>query len=262
MAGVASVEFALQGKVGGVEISPKAVPFGLMTKFHQEVADLIAGSNAKAGLSEAVVEVREGSYALVLAIPETLAESFGADMKRLEAEDALGEVDPKRAEVIEKWQERARMETGLHYAVRSGSRRVFRTLTVTARSAYRRVSEPQWVEVEKYLMGEIVEAGGASKTNVHLRPRDSEGILIIDTSPKQLRDEEHPLFREKVLRVRGEQNLRTGELRKLKLIGFENYQPVFDEAAFARMTEAGAKAWAGIGDAAGWVRELRGGHDD
>lgn len=256
------VEFALRGMIDGAEISPKAVPFGLMKKFHEEVEALIAGSNAKAGLGEAIVEVRQGSYALVLTLPDTLGESFGADMKRLEAEDALGEVDPKRAEIIEKWQERVRGDPGLSYVVRPEKDRLFRPLSITPRSAFRRVAEPQWVQVEKYLMGEIVEAGGASRTNVHLRARDTRETVIVDTSPDQLREEEHPLFREKVLRVRGEQNLRTGALRKLRLVSFEKYQSVFDPAAFARMTEAGAKAWSDVGDAAGWVRDLRGGGDD
>lgn len=258
----APVEFALQGKIDGEEISPKAVPFGLMTKFHEEVAALIAGSNSKAGLGEAMVEVRQGSYALAITLPDTLAESFDADMKRLEAEDALGEVDPKRAEVIEKWQERVQGDAGLSYVVRPEKGRLFRPLSITPRSAFRRVTEPQWVAVEQYLVGEIVEAGGSSRTNVHLRIKDLAETLIIDTSTEQLREEEHPLFHEKVLHVSAEQNLRTGKLRKLKLLGFVNYKPAFDPKAFARMTEAGAKAWAGVRSASGWVRDIRGGRDD
>lgn len=262
MASRPPVEFALKGKIGGEEISPKAVPFGLMTRFHEEVAALIAGSNSKAGLGEAMVEVRQGSYALVITLPENLEESFDVDMKRLELEDALGEIDPKRAEIIEKWQERVRSDPELTYVVRPAKGRAFHPLSVTARTAFRRVSEPQWVAVEKYLIGEIIEAGGASKTNVHLRVRDMQETMIIDTSMDQLREEEHPLFREKVLRVSAEQNVRTGALRKLKLLGFVDYRPTFDPKAFARMTEAGAKAWAGVRSASGWVRELRGGRDD
>jgi len=258
-----SVEFALKGKVDGEEISPKAVPFGQMKRFHEEVEALIAGSNSKAGLNEAIVEVRKGSYALVIALPDNLAESFDTDMKRLEAEDALNEVDSKRAEIIEKWQERVRGDMGLSYVVRPEKGRPFRPLSITPRSAFRRIAEPQWVAVEQYLVGEIVEAGGSSKTNVHLRLKDSrEPALIIDTSTEQLREEEHPLFHEKVLHVSAEQNLRTGQLRKLKLLGFVEYNPTFDPKAFARMTEAGAKAWAGVRSASGWVREVRGGRDD
>ena len=263
MAKPAPVEFTLKGKIDGEDISPKAVPFGLMKRFHEEVEALIAGSNSKAGLSEAIVEVRKGSYALAITLPDNLAESFDTDMKRLEAEDALSEVDPKRAEIIEKWQERVRGDTGLSYGVRPEKARLFRPLNITPRSAFRRVAEPQWVAVEQYLVGEIVEAGGSSRTNVHLRLKDSrEPPLIIDTSTEQLRDEEHPLFHEKVLHVSAEQNLRTGQLRKLKLLGFEAYKPTLDPKAFSRMTEAGAKAWAGVRSAAGWVREVRGGRDD
>mgnify|MGYP000352281966 CR=1 FL=1 len=43
-----------------------------------------------------------------------------------------------------------------------------------------------------------------------------------------------------------------------KLIAFEEYGPMFDEKAFKRLTERGAKAWADVGDAAEWVEGLRG----
>jgi hypothetical protein len=58
--------------------------------------------------------------------------------------------------------------------------------------------------------------------------------------------------------VEADQHFKTGELRNLRLLSFENYRPGYDEDALKRFTEAGSKAWADVPDAAGWVRELRG----
>ena len=46
-----------------------------------------------------------------------------------------------------------------------------------------------------------------------------------------------------------------GALKRLAMQ--DNDHPDFDEAAFNRMTKAGAKAWADVPDAAAWVREQR-----
>lgn len=256
-----TVEFALRGVVQGVEISPQHVPFGLMTKFHEEVAQLVLGSN-QGSLADTLVEIRRGSYALVLPPPASVRESFERDMALLDQTEATAYPDPKRLAVLQAWQRRATMETGLTYLVRPKTpRALFREFLIDARTTLRRPAPERWVNVELMVLGEVREAGG-EKANIHIRIRDSEQTLIVAVNPDQLRDEPYPLFREKLLRVAAEQNVRTKELRKPRLIEFVRHNPQFDERAFELMTEAGAKAWADVPDAAGWVRETRGGGND
>jgi hypothetical protein len=66
--------------------------------------------------------------------------------------------------------------------------------------------------------------------------------VIVGVDWSQLEREPYPFSGEKLLRVSAERNERTRALRKLRLIEFVPHRPEFDEAAFARMTDAGAKA--------------------
>ena len=257
MTAATTVEFALSGSAHGVEISPAHVPFGLMRRFHEDVERLVLGSN-QGSLSETVVEVRSGSYALVVPIPENVRESFELDISIATNPESSAHPDPARMAVLQNWQKRAAMDNGLTYFVRPrGPQPRIRELKVDAQTVLRRSTDDRWVPVELLLLGEVREAGG-EKTNIHIRLRDQKQPVIVSVSPEQLKAEPYPLFNEKLLRVAAERNLRTKTLRKLRLLEFVTYKPEFDEAAFARMTAAGEQAWADVPDAASWVRDQRG----
>ena len=81
------VEFALQGEINGTPISPAHVPFGVMRKFHEDVEKLVLGSN-QGSLHDTVVQIRHGSYALVVPIPPSLRESFERDIEVAHDADA------------------------------------------------------------------------------------------------------------------------------------------------------------------------------
>lgn len=256
MAQPATVEFALSGTAQGVEISPAHVPFGLMRKFHEDVERLVLGSN-QGSLADTLVQVKQGSYALVVPIPENVRESFERDMAVMTGTNSAAHPDPARLGVLQAWQRRAISERGLSYFVRpQGAASRISELKIDAQTVLRKATEDRWVNVELLLLGEVREAGG-ERTNIHVRLRDQKESVIVAVSPEQLKAEAYPIFHEKLLRVAAERNLRTQKLRKLRLLEFVAYKPEFDEAAFARMTAAGEKAWADVPDAAQWVREQR-----
>lgn len=252
-----TVEFALSGTAQGVEISPAHVPFGLMRKFHEDVERLVLGSN-QGSLADTLVQIRPGSYALVVPIPENVRESFELDMAVMADPDSTAHPDPTRLGVLQNWQRRATFDSGITYFVRpQGPKPRIRELRIDAQTVLHKATEDRWVAVELLMIGEVREAGG-EKTNIHVRLRDQKLPVIVAVSPEQLKAEAYPLFREKLLRVAAERNLRTKTLRKLRLLEFVAYKPEFDEAAFNRMTAAGEKAWVDVADAAQWVREQRG----
>lgn len=251
-----TVEFALSGTAQGVEISPAHVPFGLMRKFHEDVEKLVLGSN-QGSLADTLVQVKQGSYALVVPIPENVRESFELDMSVVTSAGGAAHPDPTRLSVLQGWQRRAAFDRGVTYFIRpQGEKTRIPALKIDAQTVLRRATEDRWVPVELLMLGEVWEAGG-EKANIHVRPRDQKESVIVAVSPDQLRAEPYPIFREKLLRVSAERNLRTRKLRKIRLLEFVSYKPEFDEAAFARMTAAGEKAWADVADAAQWVREQR-----
>lgn len=254
------IEFALKGTVDGVEITPQRVPFGLLKKFHEEVEQLVLGSN-QGSLANTLVEVAKGSYALIVPPPETLREGLEKDLNALMDSADLGLVDPRRAQIVEGWQRRVTMETTLSYHVRPRSQEAgFREVAITPHSTYRRATTDRWVEVQRMILGFVEDAGGRQRSsNLHVIPRGQKTAIIVTVSRDQVREEAYPVYREKLLHVSAERNLRTGALRKFRLIRFVPYQPQFDAAKFERMTAAGAKAWGDVLDAAAWVRDLRGG---
>jgi hypothetical protein len=254
------VEFALQGEVNGKPISPANVTFGTMRKFQDEVERLVLGSN-QGSLNDAVVEVREGSYGLVVPIPENVRESFERDMLVALDPDEAVSPDPERLAILLGWQKRAAFERNLIYFVRPQTAHArFTLLRVDGQTRLRRPQDDRWIPVELMLLGNVLEAGG-QKTNIHVRLRDRSQPVIVGIDWAQLEREPYPFTGEKLLRVSAERNERTRALRKLRLLEFVPYRPEYDEAAFARMTEAGTNAWQDIPDATAWVREQRGGPD-
>ena len=254
------VEFALQGEINGTPISPAHVPFGVMRKFHEDVERLVLGSD-QGTLNDTVVEVRSGSYALVVPIPENVRESFELDMARAEDVEGTADPDPTRLAVLLNWQKRAAFEKNVTYFIRLRTREAkFREVRIDGGTKLRRPHDDRWVPVELMLLGRLLEAGG-QKTNIHVHLRDQPQPVIVAVNRDQLEREAYPFTGEKLLRVAAERNERTKVLRKLRLIEFVPYRPDFNEDAFTKMTLAGTAAWQEVGDASSWVREQRGGPD-
>ncbi|MFT3780686.1 MAG: hypothetical protein QM790_01635 [Nibricoccus sp.] len=253
------VEFALTAKIGDTPVSPEHVLWGQMRKFQDEVQQLILGSN-KSSLDAAVVTVKHGSYGLLLPIPEEVEESFNNDMAAANSEAAEVEADPKRFEILRKWQRRAVME-GHVYDIRPRSTATrLQAFKITEDTVIKRTKEDVWIPTEATLLGRIVNAGGED-ANIHVRLRDNPKPVIVWVDSELLEREAYPFSGEKLLRVTAERNGRTGELRNYRLIAFVRYTPAYDETAFQKMLAAGAEAWSDVNDPVAWVREQRGGEE-
>ena len=101
------------------------------------------------------------------------------------------------------------------------------------------------MEVEKYLFGRVVEAGGKTNTNLHLVLDGSRETVIVAATEQQLQeDERNRLFHEVLVHVSARQNLRTGLLRDVTLLGFADQSAEVDEDALARMVARGTAALA------------------
>ncbi len=254
----ASIEFVLRGRIEGREVTPASIGLSRFNEFNQDVETFLRGSQ-RLELDEVLVSVEAGSYKLRVLLPALVLSSVSPDIKLLAREDSLGEVDAKRAEVVQKWQARSKSSPELSYELRpQGDDTTI--IRISRESDYRVGAIIPWVSVEKYVSGEVVDMGGAQKANIHLKIGSNKRIVRIDTSQGYLRDQpQNWLYHKALLHVRAEQHFRTGELRNIRLIEFVPYQPVYDEAALNRFGADGVQAWADVPDAAAWVREVRGG---
>ncbi len=254
-----SLEFSLGGKVAGKPISAtKGVPFSRFLEFNEEVRSFVQGSERKSALQDLEVQVDEGSYLLRVLIPAGLFGSLLTDAAKVAAGDLVG-VDANRVKVVERWQSRARMDESLVYAMRSPSG-AFAPLVIDAKTEFRTVDRIKWLPVERYLIGEILDWGGAQSVNVHIRPRNSKEVLIVAATPDQIRAQRDNLvFRKAVVHVKAKRHPVSGELDDYRLLALSPYQPESAEEQLTALFEKGAKAWAGVPDAGAWVEELRGG---
>lgn len=253
-----SIEFVLHGKVDGVEITPRTIGLSQFNEFNQQVEVFIGGSQ-KLKLDQAHVEIAQSSYVLRVMLPVVVAANLEADLKLMTRQDSLGEVDFKRAEIVQKWQARAKANPELDYQVRSQNSNLS-GFHISQKTDYRIGEIVPWVAAEKYLSGEIMNWGGIQKPNIHLRLDRSGKTIIVGTSQSLIRDQsENLVYHKALLRVRAEEHFKTGELRNVHLLSIVDYKPVYDEKSLDGFAAKGEKAWADVPDAAGWVRELRGG---
>lgn len=250
------LRFSLSDRINGSEIGPARVPLALLGQFQLDVSDFLKGSSRDVDLMQVQIAVQEGSLAFI-ASGLLAAESLWADLERLKHPESLDQVDPKRAAVVERWQAAARQFSYRAYSISDGGVKEF--IRVDSQSDFRRAREETWVIVEKYLYGRVVDWGGKTKANVHLELESGVTLTIAAAHDILRKEDRNRLYRPALLHVTAEENLRSGELRNLRLIAFEQYEPTYDESEFKRMVERGTQAWAEVQDASAWIEELRGG---
>lgn len=256
--GKRKIDFVLRGRVEGVEITPATIGLSRFNEFNRQAEEFISGSE-KQKLDEVTVEIEKGSYRFRTLVPIlTAAAGLAGDLKALERQDSLGEIDPKRAKVIASWQAKAKANPEIRFTI--SPEEGAKPLEISADSDYRIGEVEPWVTVEKYLYGRIEDMGGAKNPNVHLRTEDSAKLLTIGSSVQYLRKQRtNRLYHQALLRVEAKQHFKTGELRDIRLISFEDYKPSYDEEALDRFAEEGRVAWADVENASDWVEALRGG---
>jgi hypothetical protein len=250
------IEFVVSGREGGVEIAPDTIGIARFNEFNRQVQDFLAGAE-RLDVEHVRVSVQPGSYKLVAMIPALVLAALDPELRLLGREDALGEIDPKRAEVIQKWQTRAKSSPELKFSIRPSGLGAG-PIELSSKTDFRAGDAVPWVRVEKYLFGTVMDMGGVQKVNVHLRLENTRETLRIESSQGYLKGNNR-LYNKALLRVEAEQNCKTKQLRNIRLISFQDYEQGFDRSALNEFVAEGTKAWADVPDAAGWVRELRGG---
>jgi hypothetical protein len=248
------LRFAVSDRINGVEVRPSHVSLALLGDFQKEVGEFLKGTSRDVDLAKISVAIEDGSLALV-ASGLLAANSLWADLEHLKSSDSLSLIDSRRASVVERWQAAALKNPQRRYSVANLSGEV--SFSVNATSNYRK-QEDAWVHVEKYLYGTVVDLGGSSKANVHLKLENGGILTIASTQDLLAQDEHNRLYRPALLHVTAEENLLTGELRNLNLLAFETHNPKLDEDEFNRMVERGTQAWADVPDATKWLETLRG----
>ena len=250
------ITIALIDNTAGFEVSPDRVRLGDLATFSTDVASFLRGEGKEIDTNTLEVAIVKGSFAIETA-PLLVAPRLIADLRALLASDMLDAVDAKRREVMERWQKAARQTRQLAYRITAPF--LERPVVVNADTDYRSDDADQWVQVERYIRGEVQDLGGSTKPNAHVKLPDGR-TLTVTAARDVLRDETvNRLYKQAMLRIRAQYNVLTRELRNATLVEFVEYAPRMDESDLERLTRRGANAWKDVADATAWVDELRGG---
>jgi hypothetical protein len=251
------LEFSLDDVIGGRPLTRATVDLPTLRGFLEDVEKLIKGDVPGASLSDSRLRLEDGSVKLVALVAHLLAADVRSDLAKLDQTGDLDAIQPRRAEVIEQWQSRTQRFPSRTYSIQTSS--TSRPLRIANTSQFQHRSENAWVNVEKYLAGKVVNAGGKQDPNVHLVLAGSGESVRISATEQQLgAEKENQLYKDVTLRVQAEQHVRTKALRDIRLIQFLPQASEADERALANLWQKGREAWRDVASAAGWVESLRG----
>ena len=250
------ITLALIDHSGGFEATPDRVRLGDLADFSNDVATFLRGNDKELDTKTLEVAVIKSSVAIKTA-PLLLAPQLFKDLSSLIDGELLDTLDAKRREVVERWQKAARQSKALAYRISAPFLK--RPILVNAESDYHADDADQWVQVERYIRGEIQDLGGITKANAHVRLPNGNTIKVITERDVLRNDTVNRLYKMAMLRIKADYNVQTRDLRNARLIEFVEYSAQVDEEALTRMTRRGATAWKDVSDATAWVDEQRGG---
>lgn len=252
------ITVALIDRSAGYEATPDRVKLSALAGFASDVEVFLRGEAREVDPAQLEVSITAGSVAIQTA-PIATAPKLFEDLTSLSRTELLDSVDRKRREILERWQRAARGPGGVAFQITAPF--LSASIVVNADSDYRADDADQWVQVERYVRGEIEDLGGVTKANAHVRLPDGSSLKV-STDRELLRNEKiNRLYKMAMLRIRAQYNVLTRELRDARLVEFVEYAPSIDEEELARLTKRGAQAWKDVPDATSWVDEMRGGTD-
>lgn len=250
------VTVALIDHSAGFEASPERVRLSDLADFSADVAVFLRGDGKEVDTKTLEVAIRHGSLAIETTPFSSAPKLFG-DLHALLASELLDGVDAKRREVMERWQRATRQTRQLAYRITAPF--LERPILINSESDYHADDADQWVQVERYIRGEIQDLGGATKANAHVRLPDGRTLKVTAERAVLKNDTVNRLYKVAMLRIKADYNVVTRELRNARLVEFVEYAPRVDEDELARLMRRGALAWKEVPDATSWVDELRGG---
>lgn len=249
------ITIALTDNTAGFEATPDRVRLGDLAGFSSDVATFLRGEDKEVDTNSLEVAVRKGSLAIETT-PLLAAPNLFRDLRALLVGELLDSLDARRRDVMERWQKVSRQSKQVSYRISAPF--LERPIEINAESDYHADDADQWVQVERYVRGEIQDLGGVTKANAHIKLPDGRTLKVTTERDVLRNDTVNRLYKLAMLRIKAEYNVLTRELRNARLVEFVEHASAVDEEAFSRLTRRGAVAWKDVPNATAWVDELRG----
>lgn len=254
-----NIEIRVVGKSGNEELKPENYDIRYISSLLQDVEALLY-PNTKKERPLITYDISEGSVRHFFKTTMQAVIGFSAILSQVHANSSIDFLELRTARAFENIQNLS-VQKDYKFQIKTSLKEDYELLISPETSYFR--TDNIWVEAEFYLYGELKNAGGKSKANIHLDTNDY-GYLAIETGEEFLRGQEDNLLYKKYgVRASGKQNIETGELdtKSLKLIELIDYQPKFDSNYLNRLIAKAKKNWKNINDADEWLQNLRGGYE-
>ena len=258
---MSQISFFITGNVHGRELNLDNLDLRLFSEFSKQVIEFIKGDQ-NLDISKFQVRIQSGSVAIAVAEKkDKFPDNLLSDLSHLEENTELSSIDPKRANIVEFWQNRNTDKTNLSYKIKHRqTNKKRREIIISNDTNYKRVDV--WVDVEMYLIGQIYDLGGKNKPNVHMELDSGESVKIDIDKDSLKKDKLNRLYKDQLVRVRAKQNAKDSSLLKdFKFISFEEFSQSYDDQKFNKLTKEGSKAWSSVIDGGQWVEKIRGNSD-
>ena len=139
----------------GYEVVPERIPLATLRDFTSDVEALLKGDLRTSEVVGIEVSVIKGSFALQTT--SVLSPELFQDLLKLISSQIIDGINTKRREVIARWQNRARDNVQVQFEISSGN--LPQSIWINQSTDYRADDADQWVHVERYFRGEIIDLG-------------------------------------------------------------------------------------------------------
>lgn len=251
-------EIRVSGTKGNESLSPENTDVKEIKAMLDNIEDILYPNQKDRPTISYTIE--EGSVKHIFKVATQALIGLSANLEVVESNQSIDFLELKTAQAIERIQNIAysKQYTFEIKTIVSNKEYLFE---VNPKTNYKRTLD-LWVDSELYFYGEITNAGGKQKSNVHLNTEEF-GTVIIET-PKEFfeKEEKNLIYRKYGFRVTAKQNIESGEFDKtsLKYLEMFPYSPKFDEDYLNKLIKKSTSKWKGI-DVDNWLRDLRGGYD-
>lgn len=257
MDGNSEIEIRVTGKVGTNDLTPGNFDITEIKNMIEVVENLLYPVNKK-GRPIISYELKEGSVLNVFKTSKQGVILFAAVISMLSSKgNSIDDLDLNAAKAFE-WMQQSAMQKNYIFSISTSESRES-VLQITPQTRFLR-SERLWTDAELYYYGVLTDAGGKDKVSIHLDTK-TDGLLIIRVTKDYLSNiVGNPLYRSFGVRVKGQQNIKTGEVDKssLELISLIDYNPKYDEDYLNSLIEKSEAKWKSV-DVDSWLNEIRGG---
>ena len=248
------IEIRIEGKIDNIPIKPSDIDISEIKEMIVDIESfLYPGRNEKADRPHISYTLEEGSAKHLFYLPISGVLLFNGLSGEIASRGNVGFLDYKRAEIIDKFQRKAK-EKNVEITFKS-SLPDSKVLKITRETRFFNIAA-DFISTEFILYGKINSEGG-NHPNFHIITKEY-GRLTIEATEQQLLAGEKRLYKTYGIKATGKQNLADGKPFDLKLIDYIEYDPLFDKSELNVLIERAAKNWETVLDVDAWLSDIRG----